>query len=355
MKRVSLLIVWLLSVTAGSAQETPALYRPTPATPAASALMPGQTSLTPGWSAAGEFSVVPHASEAANRELRLMQFTDLESVENHLSAADFGEPQLRSFKRGAIQKVSLSGGWIQDVDGSGLSTRHYEVSLQTGIPLGSFDHILGVTPSFRTDFVEAARGVDVPSELYQAGVGFFYRQTLNDRWSGMAIVTPSVRSDFTTSDDAVRLFGLGLMTWAAIPDQLDLSFGAVYLGRADLPVLPAVGLRWTPSPRCRLDLRFPQSRLSYRLHKQGAQSETWAFTSVGIGGNTWAVTRGNGQTDELSLRDVRWLVGVERLLDGGGRLFCETGLALNRRLEYEQAEFEQEFANAVVLQAGWNY
>jgi hypothetical protein len=29
-----------------------------------------------------------------------------------------------------------------------------------------------------------------------------------------------------------------------VPDKLSLSFGAVYLDRADLPLLPAVGLTW---------------------------------------------------------------------------------------------------------------
>ncbi|MCR9201596.1 MAG: DUF6268 family outer membrane beta-barrel protein [Planctomycetaceae bacterium] len=325
--------------------DPPFVCAQTARTQAASSNMPGGSE-----GAADEFSPFEPVDH-----IQLTQFTTTESVDRLLTQPVEQELPLRTFKRGAIQKVSFSGSWLQDMDGSGLSSRHYEVSLQTGIPLGSFDHILGVTPSFRTDFIDAAAGVDVPSELYQVGVSFFYRRQLKERWSAMAIVAPSVRSDFTTGDDAVRIFGLGLLTWKAVPDRLDLSFGAVYLGRADLPVLPAVGLRWTPSTRCRLDLRFPQSRLSWRLHKQGAESETWTYTSLGIGGNTWAVTRGSGVTDELSLRDIRWLAGVERLVDGGGRLFCEAGLAFNRRLEYEQADFEQEFANAVVLQAGWNY
>lgn len=299
---------------------------------------------------------VPNQVKTTAGRLQQIQYSTLQAIEDPGRVADvIEEERLQTFKRGAIQKLGFSGGWLQDIDGKGLSIRHYELSLQTGIPLGSFDRILGVSPSFRTDFLDAAPGVDVPSEVYQAGVSFFYRQEINSRWSGMAILAPSIRSDFSTSEDAVRMFGLGLLTWKAIPDRLDVSFGAVYLGRADLPVLPAVGLRWTPSQRMRLDLRFPESRFSYRLQKRGADSETWAYSSVGLGGNTWAVTRASGATDELSIRDVRWLAGVERLVDGGGRLFCETGFAFNRRLEYEQSGFEQEFANAIIFQAGWNY
>lgn len=265
------------------------------------------------------------------------------------------EAPLRTFKKGAIQKATISAGTVQSFESGGLSSSFYEVSVQSGIPLGSFDNILGVTPQFRTDFIDAGNNVDAPAELFEAGVSFFYRRKFNARWSAMGIVAPSVRSDFTTSDNAFRIFGLGLLTWEAIPEKLGLSFGAVYLGRADLPVLPAIGLRWTPNVRTKLDLRFPESKLSWRLAKDGARSETWAYVSAGLGGNTWGVTRNDGTTDELSLRDIRLLLGAEHLLDGGGRLFAETGFSVNRRLEYEAAEFEQEFGNAIMFQGGISY
>lgn len=265
------------------------------------------------------------------------------------------EAKLQRFKKGAIQKATIAAGSVQSFESGGISSSFYEVSLESGIPLGSFENILGVTPQFRTDFISAAANVDAPAELFQAGVSFFYRRKLNERWSAMGILGPSVRSDFTTSENAFRIFGLGLLTWKAIPEKLGLSFGAVYLGRADLPVLPAVGLQWTPNVRTKLDLRFPESRLSRRLAKDGANSETWAYFSAGLGGNTWAVTRNDGSTDELSLRDIRFVLGVEHLLSGGGRTFLETGLAVSRRLEYEAAEFEQTFGNAFIIQGGWAY
>ena len=268
---------------------------------------------------------------------------------------DPAEAPLQRFKKGAIQKATIAAGTVQSFESGGISSSFYEVSLETGIPLGSFDNILGVTPQFRTDFISAAPDVDAPAELFQVGVSFFYRRKFNERWSAMGIVGPSIRSDFTTSENAFRVFGLGLLTWQAVPDRLALSFGAVYLGRADLPVLPAVGLQWTPNVRTKLDLRFPESRLAWRLAKDGANSETWAYVSAGLGGNTWAVTRNDGTNDELSLREIRLLVGAEHLLHGGGRLFFETGLAVNRRLEYEAAEFEQTFGNAMVIQGGWSY
>ena len=262
---------------------------------------------------------------------------------------------VRRFKKQAIQSVSLSGGWIGATNGNDLSGAHLEASIGLGVPLGSFDNILGVTPSFRTDWIDADPALEIPNELYATGVQFFWRKPLNDRWSAMAIVGPAYRGDFTTSRRAFRVFGLGLLNWECRPDLLSLSFGAVYLDRADIPLLPAIGLNWTPNPATRLELRFPESRLSYRLWKQGASSETWAYLSGGLGGNTWAVTRASGRADEVSLRDLRLVVGMERVVDGGGGWSLDAGYAFNRRLEYESDPNEISLSDGVLLQAGWSY
>ena len=127
------------------------------------------------------------------------------------------------------------------------------------------------------------------------------------------------------------------------------------MGRADLPVLPAVGLSWTPRRTTRLDLRFPESRLSQRLFRDGDQSETWSYVSLGLGGNTWAVTRNSGLHDELSLRDIRLIVGVDHLIQGGGGWFAEFGYAFARRIEYEATDSEVPLSDGVLLQAGWRY
>ncbi|MEQ9410509.1 MAG: DUF6268 family outer membrane beta-barrel protein [Fuerstiella sp.] len=265
------------------------------------------------------------------------------------------EQPIRRFRKQAVQVAAVSGGWLQAVGSNDLSSSFFETSIGIGIPLGNFDNILSVTPSFRTDFIDAAPHLDIPAELFEAGVSFFYRRPINDRLSAMAIVRPSVRSDFSTGDDAFRLFGLGLLTWECRPKELSLSFGAVALGRADLPVLPAVGLTWTPTTTKRLELRFPESRLAWRLAKDGSNSETWSFLTVGLGGNTWAVTRASGKSDELSLRDVRLMIGVDHVIDGGGGWFAEFGYAFNRRIEYELSDTEVSLSDGVLLQAGLRF
>ena len=286
-------------------------------------------------------------------------------------------PILR-FKKQAIQKVAVAGGWLIATGGNDLSSSYFETSIGVGVPPGLIrrklsgadepscgaesanaeggdPEILGMTPAFRVDFIDAAQGLDVPAELCETGVSFFYRRSLNDRLSAMAIVRPSVRSDFTTSDNAFRLFGLGLLTWDCVPEELSLSFGAVYLDRADLPLLPAVGLTWMPQTTTRLELQFPQSRLAWRLAKDGGASETWAYLSTGIGGNTWAVTRADGRTDELSLGDIRLLLGLDHVIDGGGGWFAEFGYAFKRHVEYQSTQTKIHLSDGIMLQAGWRY
>lgn len=265
------------------------------------------------------------------------------------------EVKLTRYKKQALQSVSISSGWLGDVSGDSLSGSFLDASIGGGIPLGSLDNIIGVTPRMRIDWIQVRAEIDIPSELYLFETQFFYRRPINQRLSAMAIFSPSVRSDLSTSEDAFRVFALGLLNWEYMPDRLTVSGGAVYLGRADLPVLPALGLTWTPNPTTKLDLRFPSSRLAYRLNKDGGRSEKWSYLSLGLGGDTWAVTRQSGSADLLSLRDIRLTFGLEKLLDGGGGWFLESGYGFNRRLEYDSQEAQVQLGEAVFFQAGWRY
>lgn len=267
----------------------------------------------------------------------------------------FEEPELSRFKKQALQSVSLSGGYMGDLGGDGLSSSYADLSISSGIPLGSFENILGVRPRLRVDWIDAAPEIDVPSELYEFELSFFHRCTIRDGLTTTAIVSPSLRSDLTTSDDAFRIFALGLLTWEWIPDRLKLSGGAVYLARADFSVLPAIGLSWTPSQRTKLDLQFPASKLSRRLAKDGGRSETWAYLSAGLGGNTWSVTRSTMVSDELSLRELNLRVGIERIVDGGGGCFADVGFAFDRQLEYSNDDSVVKLNDAILVRGGWRY
>jgi len=265
------------------------------------------------------------------------------------------EAPVSRFRQQALQKISVSGGWLVAAGDKDLNNSFFEGSIGLAVPLGSFDNVLGITPYFRTDWMDAASGIEIPDELFDTGVRLFWQKPINERLSMMAVVSPSVRSDFTTGDGAIRIFGMALLTWQKAPDRLALSMGVVYLDRPDIPILPAVGLSWTPNPRTKLDIRFPESKISWRIEKHGAQDETWAYLSGGFGGNTWAVTRDSGATDQLSLRYLSLMIGMESIFDGGTGWFAEFGLAFDRQLEYESATAEIPLSNALMVQGGWSW
>ncbi|MEM6469144.1 MAG: hypothetical protein AAF802_06205 [Planctomycetota bacterium] len=231
-----------------------------------------------------------------------------------------------------------------------------EVRASFGVPLLSLDNLLAVSPSFRIDHLNGPNtsDLDVPETLYNVGVTFFNRRQWTSKLSTLILVTPSVRSDFTTSENAYRTFGLGLLNWQWRED-FAWTIGAVFLDRADFGVLPAIGATWTPKPWWRVELTMPRPRVARRLWKQGAEAECWSYVGFGIGGNTWSVTReiGNVESiDELSLRSIDLQFGVETIRAGNRGWFAEGGYAFARQLEYESDEFQQDLSDALFIRAG---
>lgn len=264
------------------------------------------------------------------------------------------ETPITRFRQSFYQGTSLTGGYLSDGGDDALSIAHYEATVRFGIPLDGMDNVLIIAPSFRQEMVNGPANIDIADNLFVTGVNFTWMKKYSDRLRTLAMVSPSIRSDFEATDDAVRVFGLGLLTYSLIPKKLDASVGVVYLDRDDIPILPALGITWTPKPWWQFDLNFPRPRIAYRTDKDGGFSENWVYTGVALGGNTWAVERANGTNDVLTLRDYQWVFGWEHLREGGRGLFAETGFAFGRSLEYERGGEEVDFDNALFVRLGIN-
>ena len=153
------------------------------------------------------------------------------------------------FKKQALQRAGLTAGWLGATRNRDLSTTFLDASVRVGMPLGSLDNLLGITPNFRVDWIDAASAIDVPDQLYDTGIEFFHMRKWNERWKFLGIVRPSIRSDFSTSQDAVRVFGLAVAIWDYIPQRLAVTMGAVYLGRSGSPALRLPGSSGRPISR----------------------------------------------------------------------------------------------------------
>ncbi|MEO1615937.1 MAG: hypothetical protein AAFV88_08825 [Planctomycetota bacterium] len=268
------------------------------------------------------------------------------------------EADVPRFRKQFFQGFDVRAGFFGDVKGGGeaVNQTFQDVRASFGVPLFSLDNLLAVSPSFRVDQVDGPEGigVDVPETLYNVGVTFFHRKQWAPRISTLLLVTPSIRSDFSTSQNAYRTFGLGVVNWQW-RDDFQWTFGAVFLDRADLGVLPVIGATWTPSPWWKIELTMPRPRISRRLWKQAAEAESWAYVGLGLGGNTWSVTRvesGVERIDEFSIRSIDLQFGIETIRAGNRGWFTEGGYAFARQLEYESDTLEQDLADALFLRAG---
>jgi hypothetical protein len=116
-----------------------------------------------------------------------------------------------------------------------------------------------------------------------------------------------------------------------------------------------MGLLWTPAPEWKLDLQFPSPRLSYRLAKDPHHHETWAYLSGVFGGNTWAVSRAGGLTDELTISDLRLVTGIEHLQTENHGFFAEIGYVFNRSIEYINVPFQRDLDATWMIRAGISF
>jgi hypothetical protein len=263
--------------------------------------------------------------------------------------------QLVRFRKSCFQGAQFNLGYLNDDASTGIAVTTLEAFGTFAIPIEGMDNVVSIIPYIRADQLDAAAALDVPDNVYDTGVKFLWRRPVHDSLSSMIMVTPSIRSDFETSDGAFRLFGMALLTWKTRQDSLSLTGGVVYTGREDFPVLPAMGLLWTPTPEWRLDLQFPSPRLSRRIAKNGADSETWVYLAGVFGGNTWAVTRAGGVEDDLTLSDLRCVMGIEYLLPENRGVFAETGYVFNRTIEYTRVPFEQDLDSAWMVRGGISF
>ena len=264
---------------------------------------------------------------------------------------DCDTPLIR-YRSTCYQGAQAAYGVIPGSSANGLGIKTFDLLATFAVPIDGMDHVITFHPFFRMDQLNANPGLDVPDALYEAGVKSFWKKVMNERLTTMVLFTPSVRSDFQSTQGAFKLFGMALLQWKLVPEKLSMTGGATYTGRQDFPVLPMMGLMWTPSPLWKLDIQFPSPRLSRRLMKDGDKSETWGYLAGVFGGNTWAVRRANGTDDQLTLRDLRLVLGVEHLLAENRGVFVETGLVFGRSMEYENTASQIDLGDALLLRAG---
>lgn len=274
------------------------------------------------------------------------------NAEDRSCGSEVCPPPLQKFRNGMLQGVTVVGGYLHDDGPESIAMSSMDLSATLAFPMGSFDNLLMVTPFFRADYLTASPALDLPAELYETGARFFWKKKIDERFGILGIVTPAVRTDFNNSEDALRIFGLGLLTWQMRPGTLMVSGGLIHTGRDDFPILPAAGLLWTPDNNWKFDLQFPSPRISCRLSRDGDCSETWGYLSGVFGGNTWSVQTASRGDTQLTLRDYRLMVGLEHVQTENRSIFTEFGLVFGRSIEFDDTAVPAELSNTWTIRGG---
>lgn len=107
------------------------------------------------------------------------------------------------------------------------------------------------------------------TDTYDISVPFNIAVPMNDQWSLMTIVSPSIHSDLKKVDhNDFKTSFLMLANYTYTP-QLSLSAGFAYSRIfGDDEYFPAAGLTWTPTDKWSFQLVFPRPGITYALSKR---------------------------------------------------------------------------------------
>ena len=196
--------------------------------------------------------------------------------------------------------------------------------------------------SFSYTDLKAPSHFDLPGDLYESSIGLSWMRKRNERWMFRWMIGVANATDGNNhSSDSWQFRGGGFALYRP-NDRWTWTFGAIALGRNDIPVVPAIGLIYQPNPELRLDLAFPRPRVSLLLADNGLRQQ-WAYFGAGLDGGTWAYERIDGVDDQVTYRDWRLVMGWESTpkpepgmpFAFGRKLGAEIGYVFGREFEFD--------------------
>lgn len=174
---------------------------------------------------------------------------------------------------------------------------------------------------------------DLPPNAYSAYLDFQHATDPALQIGAELGVRVGVYTDFDTlNSHSLRVQGVALAV-ARLTPTMTFKFGAMYINRNDIKLLPAGGVLWQPSPQVRFDIFFPQPRLSAYMTTIG-RFELWWYLAGEYGGGAWTIERTDGTSDRVDINDIRFSVGLEWTGPRGVTGFFEVGYVFEREVVY---------------------
>lgn len=268
-------------------------------------------------------------------------------------------PKLQKNKQGFFQKLDVTATYLDGGRVGDMGITELETYVTVALPFPTTRQPLLISPNFEARFLDGPLAPDVPGTVYSAYAQFLWLPKIGDRWLGIFGIEPGWYGDYETSSaDYFRLLGRALVRYEFVIDRLQLVAGFLYLDRDDISVLPAGGIIWMPTDDWEFEFIYPKPKIAYRLRPaySGRRAvEWWTYFGAEFGGDTWTVQRTSGETDRLTLFDVRVYLGLDRRLDGGSSLRLELGWVFARKLSYRSTAGDIDFPATLMLRAGTTY
>jgi hypothetical protein len=228
-------------------------------------------------------------------------------------------------------------------DPNDLEINRAEVSSTFAIPMFyNIETPLLVTPGFAFNWLDGPatnpviEGPDLPPQVYDAYLDFAWYPRVSEFLGAELGFRTGVWSDFSFWDsDSIRFLGRALANVSLTP-QLDVLFGAVYLDRLDIKLLPAGGVYWRPTPEWDAYIVFPNPKVRKYFSTVGNTKWYW-YVAGEYGGGSWTVQR-QFREDRVDINDIRFTGGLEWETQTTIRGHLEAGYVWNRELLFNSGQ-----------------
>lgn len=249
-------------------------------------------------------------------------------------------------------------------DQDGLAINDSDLALAFAIPNFLFStQPLYLMPSFslhQWDGPHPAATADLPPLAYSAFLDSGWQSDPARILGAELGLRVGMFSDFDTAiTDSLRIMGRGIGRVRLTP-RATLKAGVIYLDRNRVKLLPAGGILWQPQVNTRLDIFFPEPKLSSYLTTIG-NVDTWWYAGGYYGGGAWTIQRADSSKDSIDINDLRIVFGLEfgrneAMREGRRNGFIEVGYVFDRELHYDNSPLDNmDLQDTVMIRAGIGY
>jgi hypothetical protein len=148
---------------------------------------------------------------------------------------------------------------------------------------------LKVTPGFQLHLWDGPVLLPgLPSKAYTGYIDFGWEPKITQQLTADLHFKPYIGTDFNTfSTDSVRAAGSGAAVIWFSP-RFAIKAGVDYINRADIKMLPILGVIWQPNQDMYFDISIPRPLFKWKMSTFGT-GDGWWYIGGEYGGGTWTL------------------------------------------------------------------